>query len=137
MFENMTTGKQGSVGLALCISHFAKRGHVVCLPLNDNQGYDLVVDIDGLKRIQVKTTSSKSDGKGYVVQLKSTRVNRTKNRIKPFDSSLSDFLFIATEDESLYLMPSIVVHGKSSLCLNNKKWNQYKVSSENANCPVV
>ena len=43
------------MGLGKAIDFFTSHNITVAIPLNDTQGYDLVVDIKGeLKRVQVK-----------------------------------------------------------------------------------
>ena len=81
-FENMAPVQQGSVGLGLAIAYFVSNGFVVSIPLNDNQSYDLIVDKNGLKKVEVKSTRFKIRNQNvYTVQLKSVRSNKTKNVI--------------------------------------------------------
>ena len=120
----MTTVTQGSVGLGLAISYFVSKGLIVSLPLNDNQNYDLIVDIDGLKKIQIKTTRVKRNGI-YKCQLKKVRPNRTSNVITNFDSDEVDFLFILTEDGDKYCIPSKEVIVKTELSLD-ERYDKFK-----------
>lgn len=120
----MTTVTQGAIGVGKAISYFTANGRTVSIPLNDNQPYDLVVDIDGLKRVSVKTTRYKPKGsKNYVVELKSCRHNKNENKLKKFDGEAVDFLFVCT-DENLYLVPAMEVHDTTALSLGDKaeKW---------------
>lgn len=126
MFKNMTTVTQGSVGLGAAISYFLSESYVVSVPINDNQKYDLVVDNNnGLKKVQVKTTSYKTkNSKWYTVELKSTRSNRTKTNINYFDNCSCDYVFIMTEEKVFYLIPSKEIKSKTTLALNQEldKW---------------
>lgn len=50
--------KQGLIGVGDAIAWFCSHGYDVCLPLNDSQKYDLVVDLGGdLHRVKVKTST--------------------------------------------------------------------------------
>lgn len=127
MFDNMNTTTQGNVGLGLAIAYFVSRGYVVSLPLNDNQGYDLIVDDGNLQRVQVKTTATiPKNKKNYVVQLKSVRANRSCNKIKNFDATKCELLFVLTEKDDKYLIPSMVVDGYSALSLS-AKMDKYRI----------
>lgn len=128
IFDKMNTVSQGSVGLGLAIAHFTIEGFTVNVPLNDNQDYDLVVEKNGtLKRVQVKTTKYKVRGqKVYTVQLKRVRPNTKENKIKKFDATKNDWLFIVTEEQDKYLIPSLEVHDTNTLSLG-KKVAKYKL----------
>lgn len=105
-FKNKSTVTQGSIGLGQAIAYFASLGHIVCVPLTDNQDYDLIIDIEGkLNKVQVKTSGTKSRQGIYVVQLKSVRSNKNVNNINNFDKSKVDFLFIVTEEGKSYCIP--------------------------------
>ena len=38
---------KGRAGLSLAIAYFGTNGYTVCLPINDTQWYDLIVEKDG------------------------------------------------------------------------------------------
>lgn len=101
---------QGNVGLGIAISWFTMNGCIVSIPLNDIQDYDLVADFGDckLKKIQVKTTSSKERGK-YKVQLKTTA--------KSFSNNQSDYLFVVDGDGTKYLIPRDDVKASSAIAL--------------------
>jgi hypothetical protein len=127
MFDGMTTVTQGSVGLGIAIGYFASKAITVAVPLIDNQDYDLIIDIDEqLKKVQIKTTSMKAISGNYVVQLKAVRPNRTSNRIKIFDKLKVDYLFILTEENTRYLIPTGIINTTSALTLTDRL-NSYKV----------
>ena len=71
------TQRKGDIAVSQAISTFTKLGLDVSIPLTESAAYDLIVDtIDGLKRVQVRYTSSEkvdlrrihSNSKGYVVK---------------------------------------------------------------------
>lgn len=77
---------QGNIGLGKAIEYFTSHSIPVCIPLNDTQKYDLVVDIDGnLSRVSVKTTRYKDAKSSYRVELKNSGGSSGKGKIRKFD----------------------------------------------------
>jgi len=91
----------------------------VSLPLTDSQDYDLIVD-DSRKiyKVQAKTVSYKNKSGKYSLSLSVKGGNRSSiGKIKPFDKTKVDLLFILTEDEKIYVIPSGSVPNTSiTLC---------------------
>lgn len=110
--------KQGDVGLGAAISYFTCKGITVCIPLTDNQDYDLVIDEKGLKKVQVKTTYCKAPSGYYIASLKTCGGNKTGQKIKKFDNEKVDYLFVLCEDNNCYLIPSENIKSKSAITLN-------------------
>jgi hypothetical protein len=124
--------KQGDVGMGVAIGYFASRGITVCIPLTDSQDYDIVVDMDGsLKKIQIKTTTSKSrTKKGYSVQLKTCGGNRSgSGKIKLFDPTRVDYVFVLIENGDQYLIPSCKVAGRTMITIGNQMYKEFLVES--------
>lgn len=121
MFPNATNSKkQGDMGLGIAIAWFVTRGTVVSVPLTDSQDYDLVVDVEGLKKVQVKTTSYMVDGT-YVVELRTKGGNKTgTGKTKKFNREKVDFLFVLTDSNLKYLIPSQDVGGETGISLTSK-----------------
>ena len=119
---------QGNMGLGKAIDYFTSHGYPVALPLNDTQKYDLIVDMNGLQRVSVKTSrySPKGDGVVFEVGLKNTGGASGKSVIRNFDNTTCDYVFIYTADESLYLIPAADITSKSTITVGNK-WTEYKV----------
>lgn len=87
------------------------------IPLNDTQGYDLVVEKDGvLQRVQVKTSRGLTQAGSYSVQLRNTG-GENKSRKSPFDNTRQDLLFVYTVDESMYLIPSKEITATNTICV--------------------
>ena len=42
---------QGNLGLGIAIAYYTSRCIPISIPLNDTQGYDLIIDNGGLKRV--------------------------------------------------------------------------------------
>jgi len=122
--KNFNTKQQGNVGIGKCISWATQLGYTVCIPLNDSQNYDLVVEINNkLLKIQVKTSRYKNKYGKYIVDLRSTSIYTNKN----FDSSTVDYVFITTEDNSCYLIPSCEVITKTAITINSES-EKYKLA---------
>ena len=101
------TKKQGDFGLGAAIAYFCSEGMPVSVPLTDSQDYDLVVEFeDGLKKIQVRTTTQKSKSGFYIARLRVCGGNSKKNFVHKRGSDLNyDFLFVASGDGRMFLMP--------------------------------
>ena len=98
------------------------------LPLNDTQKYDLAVDKDRkIQKVSVKTTQCKNKADHYEVLLKNSGGSSGTSKIRHFDKTSCDILFILTIEGSMYEIPSSEIDCKNSLTLTNK-WDMYKVS---------
>jgi hypothetical protein len=120
--------KQGDVGLGVAIGWFAAQGWTVCVPLTDSQDFDLVVENgDGLQMVQVKTTYH-PEGSGYAVDLRTHGGNRSgTGKVKKFDPSAVDFLFVLTEKGDRYLIPSADVGGRTGIVVGKQKYEPFRV----------
>ena len=121
MFAQKNSKKQGDVGLGIAIGWFCQNGLTVSIPLTDSQDYDLVVDtLDGLDRVQVKTTSYKRREK-FTVSLSVKGGNRTsKGRVKKFDKSKVDSVFVITADNICYWIPVQCIESEYGITLGDK-----------------
>jgi hypothetical protein len=124
---HINTKKQGDAGVGVAIGWFASQGWTVSVPLTDSQEYDLITDSEQLLRVQVKTTSFKTAYGVFSVSLTVKGGNRTSvGKIKLFDPSKVDALFILTSDKSMYFIPSSVI--KTNSVNLGSKYQRYKVS---------
>jgi hypothetical protein len=128
MFHNCKNSKkQGDFGLGATIAHFCKLGWTVCLPLTDSQEYDLIVDNGtGLKRVQVKTTSHKKEGKNFEVNLRTMGGNQKGGWSKNFDNTKVDILVVLTSENGLYVIPTNEINAKTSIVLFST-WDKFKI----------
>jgi len=116
-FKN--TKKQGDMGLGAAIFYFTSIGQTVAIPLTDSQDYDLIVDDDSLKKVQIKTCSFKR--KYYEVNLSTKGGNRTSiGSLKRFNNDNCDYLFVITENFEKYLIPTKDLVAKCNLVLGPK-----------------
>ena len=120
---------QGNVGLGRAIAYYTANCIPVMLPLNDTQKYDLVVDKDGqLLRVSVKTTQSMNKNNTYyVVQLKNCGGASGKSKIRHFDNTTCDIVFIVTIEGIMYEIPSSLINVSGTLTLT-EDWNPYMVN---------
>jgi hypothetical protein len=103
-----------------------KKGYVVAIPLTDSQDYDLIVDVAGLKRVQVKTTTYKKKSGNFFVSLTIKGGNRSGiGKIKKLDETQVDEIFVLTS-ESSYLIPVSALSGKQTITLCCK-YDVYKI----------
>ena len=121
------TKKQGDVGLGSAISYFTSKGLTVSIPLTDSQDYDLIVDMDGLKRVQIKTTRYRKPSGNFGVNLRVNGGNRSGiDKTKFFDKTKVELLYVLTEENDRYLIPTHIMTQRNSLSLN-KKYDNFKV----------
>ena len=118
---------QGNLGLGKAIEYFTSHQITVSLPLNDTQKYDLVADINGqLKKVQIKTTRHQKKSGSYEVLLKNCGGASGKCTVRPFDKHESDFLFVYSMDEKIYLIPTSAIDNINSITIS-KKYAEYEV----------
>lgn len=128
MLSQKNSKLQGNIGIGRAISHFTTQGHIVSIPITDSQDYDLVVDINNnLQKIQVKTTRY-SENNCFKVNLKVCGGNKSSNTIKNFDNNKVDILFVLTEKNDIYIIPSKEIKQKTSISLNDTM-SKYKWAS--------
>jgi hypothetical protein len=125
----MNTKQQGDIGVAKAIYIYTALGYTVSIPNTDNAKYDLVVEKDGkLNRVQVKTTSYKTQYGIYQAMLKTSGGNQSwSGEISRISSNNVDLVFILTEEGITYEFPSEVLNGSATVNLGKDK-DQYKVA---------
>lgn len=117
---------QGNVGLGRAIAYYTANCIPVMLPLNDTQKYDLVIDDEGLKRVQIKTTRGTNQNGVFLVQLKHSGGSDNKKVITNFDNTASDILFVVTIEGTMYEIPTSEIQVKTQLTLT-KEWDRFIV----------
>jgi hypothetical protein len=105
---------------ATCIaaSWFSLCGFNVAIPL-EPAVYDLLVSMpEGIKRIQVKTTTCfGKDGWTVAVGRRPYSIGNRERRV-PYDPELIDWFFIVDGDLTIYLIPSRVIAGRVAILLH-------------------
>lgn len=124
---NFSTNKEkGNTALGMAIAYFASHGYTVCLPLNDTQDYDLVVQLEnGFKSIQVKSSGCKTKYGVYQVALKSCGGTAGKTYKTVVNTDI-DYLFVFLANKEMYLLPKDAFSNESTLNLGNK-YRNYQV----------
>ena len=117
---------QGNVGLGRAIAYYTANCIPIMLPLNDTQKYDLVIDDEGLKRVQIKTTRGTNQNGVFLVQLKHSGGSDNKKAITNFDNTTSDILFVVTIEGTMYEIPTSEIQVKTQLTLT-KEWDRFIV----------
>lgn len=101
------TQRKGDIAVSQAIATFTKLGYDVCLPVTESAAYDLVIDTtQGLKRIQVKFTSSKE------VDLRRVHSNSQGYVVKKSSINSYDWLYILNQDGNEFLVQE---------CLHNRR----------------
>lgn len=120
---------QGNIGLGRAIDYYTSTGCTVFLPLNDTLCYDLIIEKNSkLYKVSVKTSCFKRKNSNYYsVLLKKCGGSSGKTKIKNFDNTKIDILFVLTIDDQMYEIPSTEINVKTSLVLTDK-WNKFKIN---------
>ena len=125
---NFTTNKEkGNAGLGVAIAYYASNGYTVSIPLNDTQDYDLIVEKNNnLKRVQVKTTSCKSNSGNYQVALKSCGGTKGTTYKRVIDTCVEE-LFIFTEKQDMYIIPKKEIKNRSTISVC-EKYEKFRIN---------
>jgi hypothetical protein len=113
-------------GAAIATMWFLLCGYNVSIPVEPTV-YDLLVSMqDGIKRVQVKTTTYNKSGWAVSV---GRRPYTTDNRgpLVPYDPDLLDLFFILDGDLTMYVIPSRVIAGRVAILLSS--YSEYVVGS--------
>ena len=112
-------------GTAIATMWFLLCGYNASIPIEPAL-YDLLVTMpDGIKRIQVKTTTFNKHGWVMVGRRPYSVGNR--GLLVPYDPELIDFFFILDGELTMYVIPSRVIAGRVGIMLNN--YSEYIVGS--------
>lgn len=125
LIEQVNSNKQGDVGMGAAIAYFSKQGFTVSIPLTDSQDYDMVVEdnlIGELHTVQVKTTYSVRNG-NFRVDLRTKYHN---GQAAHMDHNRIKYVFVLTEENDQYLIPTKALNGAQSFTLNDRL-EKYKV----------
>lgn len=107
--------QKGNLTELQCISAFYEMGYSVSIPYGENSRYDFIADVEGhLIRVQVKTSSTKDDGKSYSFSCRSSRTNGKRTINKKYTKSEIDY-FATFIKGKCYIVP--VEECSTSKCL--------------------
>jgi hypothetical protein len=101
--------------LAAC--WFSLCGSATAIPV-EPAVYDLLVSMeDGIRRVQVKTTTYYSKGGWQVAVGRRPYSAGNREGLVPYDPDLIDLFFIVDGDLAMYLIPSQVIAGRVQILL--------------------
>jgi hypothetical protein len=111
---------------AVAMAWFTLRGCAVALPI-EPQKYDLLVTTsNGIQRVQVKSCASRN-GRGYWdvgIGRRPYTLDKTAGKM-PYDPESIDLFFIVLGDGSIYIIPSTVLAGRTSI--SAESYTPYRV----------
>jgi len=111
----------------LAASWFSLCGFTTAIPVEPTI-YDLLVSMpDGIKRVQVKTTTYNSKVGWQVGVGRRPYSIGNRERLVPYDPELIDSFFIVDGDLTMYLIPSQVIAGRVQILL--RTYTKYIVGS--------
>jgi hypothetical protein len=112
---------------SIAASWFSLCGFNAAIPL-EPAVYDLLVAMpEGIRRVQVKTTTCfGKDGWTVVVGRRPYSVGN-RERLVPYDPESIDWFFIVDGDLTIYLIPSLVIAGRVAILLHT--YTKYVVGS--------
>lgn len=108
-------------------SWFALAGCPVSVPL-EPAIYDLLVELpDGIKRVQVKTTT-RSTKDGWIVTVGRRPYSpMDQGPVAPYELGTIDYFFIVDGDLNMYLIPAMALAGATRVSL--RTYNHYVIGS--------
>ena len=127
MFKN--SKKQGDAGLGQAIAYFTSKGYDVALPLTDSADWDLIVEFnDGLKRVQVKTSSqlSKTGIMKFNADVKGGNQSFKRTNAKMIPDQNWELIFLhhlITGKQAL--IPKEALTTKGQINLGGSKYNEF------------
>jgi hypothetical protein len=111
---------------SIAIAWFAVRGMPVAIPAEPRL-YDLLVTFaDGIKRVQVKSSISRTRTGTWqvVVGRRPYSLDKTAN-VAPYDPDSIDYFFVVDGNGAIYLLPSRVVAGRTRISI--RRYAEYLV----------
>jgi hypothetical protein len=113
-------------GTAIATMWFLLCGYNPSIPMEPTT-YDLLVSMpDGIKRVQVKTTTYNKAG-GAVSVGRRPYSSDNRGPLVPYDPDSLDLFFILDGDLTMYVIPSRVIAGRVGILLNS--YSDYVVGS--------
>lgn len=111
---------------SIAAAWFALRGYSTATPIEPEE-YDLLVTFpDGIKRVQVKSTTFRTSSGRWQVKIgrRPYSLDKTAGRA-PYDPDTIDFFFVVDGSGGLYLVPTQAVAGRLELSIDS--YPEYRV----------
>lgn len=120
---------QGVVGVGKAIAYFTEKEIPTFVPLADYADYDLVIDYDGLKKVQVRTSTCLNSRGKYAVNMRVFGGNaKAGARMHKLGTEMVyDYLFVYLGDGSQYLIPKADIANIANQLVITQKHDQYKI----------
>jgi hypothetical protein len=110
---------------AIATAWLTVRGVSVAVPV-EAQEYDLLASFpDGIRRVQVKSTTTRQHGKWAVGVARRPYSTGTNAKRVPYDPDSVDYFFVINGDGAIYLIPSQVLAGRTTVYVDT--YSQYRV----------
>jgi Holliday junction resolvase-like predicted endonuclease len=117
------------MGKAKAILYFISQGYDVFTEFEGKSPFDFIVHKENvLKRVEVKTTKTKSRNKnGWVFQLKRVRPNKTQTKIYKFSNNQCDILALYVQPIDVLLIKiSSDIKATSGLTISNQETERWQ-----------
>lgn len=120
-----TNKDKGRAGLSAAIAYFGMNGYTVCIPLNDTQDYDLIIEKDNIfQKVQCKATGSANGAIDF--RLTSGKLDgKTLGNL--LDTTI-DILFCLNQNGTMFCIPFkdiLESENKSSIKLREEPLSKY------------
>lgn len=102
-----TTQRKGDIAVAQAVATFTRLGWDVSIPLTESAAYDLIVDSEGLHRVQVRYTSSDS------IDLRRIHSNSTGYVVKKTIPNAYDWIYILKSSGDEFLIKKCLAGRRS------------------------
>jgi hypothetical protein len=120
-------GNLREAGTSLAASWFSLCGFTVAIPV-EPAVYDLLVSTqEGIKRVQVKTTTCNGKTGWQVSVGRRPYSSDNRDRLIPYDPESIDWFFIVDGDLNMYLIPSRIIAGRVGILL--RTYTKYIIGS--------
>lgn len=136
----MNKHETGTISELIASVYFVSEGYIVSKPITDFNEYDLIIDKDGLKRVQVKTAYWDNSKQRYLISCVTSHIRGNENRYnKKYNLNSFDLLCaVEIETGAIYLIPidevaerrSITVYPKGkpeTVRTKNEDFEKYKI----------
>jgi hypothetical protein len=123
--------RQGDLGELSAMTWFASQGAGVFVPMFHCRDFDLVVHYgDGLRRVQVKTSTFVMNNRWKVAVCTSGGNRSWSGVVKRLDPEAYDLLFVLVADGRRWLIPSRDVQGGRAIHLGGPQYAGYEIDPD-------
>lgn len=126
---HLSPREQGDLGELSAMEWLARQGAHVFIPVGHSPDVDLVADFgERLLKVEVKTSRHQPRPDRWQVLISTLGGNQSwTGRIKYFDPSRCDYLFVAVADGRRWFIPTPALECRSAITLGGPKYSEYEV----------